>query len=59
VSDKSWIVRAAALDAIAQRNDPSLIVGIMGALGDEKPEVQYTGAATIYRLSKIGESKGD
>jgi HEAT repeat protein len=24
-SDKSWIVRAAALDAIAQRNDPQLI----------------------------------
>jgi HEAT repeat protein len=59
VSDKSWIVRAAALDAIAQRNDPSLIVGIMRALGDEKAEVQYTGAATIYRLSKIAESKGN
>jgi HEAT repeat protein len=57
-SDKSWIVRAAALDAIAQRNDPQLIVGIMGALGDERIEVEYTGAAAIYRLSKSAESKG-
>ena len=56
-SDKSWIVRAAALDAIAQRDDPNLIVGIMGALGDEKAEVRYTGAATIYRLSRVAKSK--
>ncbi len=57
--DKTWIVRAAALDAIAQRNDPQLIVGIMSALADPKAEVQYTAAATIYHLSKLAESKGE
>jgi len=59
VSDKSWIVRAAALDAIAQRNDPELIVRIMRALADDKQEVQYTAAATIYRLSKTQGSRGN
>jgi HEAT repeat protein len=57
--DKTWIVRAAALDAIAQRNDPQLIVGIMSALADPKAEVQYTAAAAIYHLSKLAESKGE
>jgi len=59
VPDKSSIVRAAALDAIAQRNDPQLIVRIMRALNDDKPEAQYTAAATIYRLSKTQESRGN
>jgi HEAT repeat protein len=58
-SDKSWIVRAAALDAIAQRNDPQLIVGIMKSMADEKVEVAYTGAAAVYHLSKTAESKGN
>jgi HEAT repeat protein len=55
--DKTWVIRAAALDAIAQRNDPGLIVGIMSAMADPKPEVQYTAAAAIYHLSKLAESK--
>jgi HEAT repeat protein len=58
-SDFSWIVRAAALDAIAQRNDPQLIVPIMHSLADAKPEVRYTAAATIYRLSKTQASSGN
>lgn len=57
-SDESWIVRAAALDALAQRNDPQLIVRIMRALADDKPEVRYTAAATIYRLSKTQAASG-
>jgi HEAT repeat protein len=56
-NDNSWIVRAAALDAIAQRNDPELIVGIMHAMGDQKAEVAYTAAAAIYRLSRTEASK--
>jgi len=55
--DKTWIVRAAALDAIAQRNDPRLIVRIMSAMADPKPEVQYTAAAAIYHLSKLAKPK--
>ena len=49
--DKSWIVRAAALDAIAQRDDPSFVSEIVTALADTKPEVKYTAAAAVYRLS--------
>jgi HEAT repeat protein len=50
-SDKSWIVRAAALDAIARRDDPTLVGDIVAGLSDEKPEVKYTAAAAVYRLS--------
>ena len=57
-SDKSWIVRAAALDATAQRNDPQLIVRMMRSLADDKQEVQYIAAAAIYRLSKTQVSSG-
>ena len=56
--DKSWIVRAAALDAIARRNDSALIPEIMAALNDGKPEVKYTAAAAIYHLSTSTARKG-
>jgi HEAT repeat protein len=49
--DKSWIVRAAALDAIAQRDDPACVSEIVMALSDAKPEVKYTAAAAVYRLT--------
>ncbi|MGD0694873.1 MAG: HEAT repeat domain-containing protein [Terriglobia bacterium] len=50
-SDKSWIVRAAALDAIGKRDNPQLLPGIVHALSDEKDVVRYSGAATVIRLS--------
>jgi HEAT repeat protein len=49
--DKSWIVRASALDAIAHRGDAALVPDIMEALTDERAEVKYTAAAAIYHLS--------
>jgi HEAT repeat protein len=52
-SDKSWIVRAAALDAIAERGDPSLLEHIAPAMSDHKDLVRYTAAATVIRLSTI------
>jgi HEAT repeat protein len=55
-SDKSWIVRAAALDALAKRGDPKLLDGILPSLDDKKDLVRYTCAATVIRLSSIGES---
>jgi HEAT repeat protein len=55
--DKSWIVRAAALDSIARRNDATLIPDIMSNLTDEKLEVRYTAAAAIYHLSGIKDAK--
>jgi len=57
VKDKSWLVRAAALDAIARRNDPTLIPKIVLAVNDDRPEVKYTAAAAIYRLSTTNGPK--
>jgi len=53
-SDKSEIVRAAALDSIAVRNDSSLIPAIVPMMKDEKDVVRYTAAAAVIRLSNIG-----
>jgi len=59
VQDKSWIVRAAALDAIARRNDSSLIPRIMNGLNDGKPEVKYAAAAAVYHLAILPARKGN
>ena len=50
--DKSWIVRAAALDAIARRGNPKLLGDIEFALDDPNPTVRYTAAAAVIRLTK-------
>ena len=52
-SDKSWLVRAAALDAIAHRGDPDLISQIEPQLTDEKSAVRYAAAATIIHLADL------
>jgi HEAT repeat protein len=52
-SDKSWVVRAACLDAIARRRDPALRTEIEPRLADEKELVRYTAAAAIIRLSEV------
>ena len=52
-SDKSWIVRMAALDSLARRGDPSVVPQIMPQLDDEKDVVRYTEAGTIIRLSQV------
>ena len=52
--DKSWIVRAAALDAIAQRGDKSLLPKIGGSLSDTRDDVRYMAAASIVHLSDLG-----
>lgn len=54
-SDKSVIVRAAALNAIALRNDASLLPGIVPLMKDEKSVVRYTAAAAVVRLSKLAK----
>lgn len=54
-SDKSWIVRAAALDALAKRGDPKLVEAILPALSDQRDVVRYTAAATVIRLSAIAQ----
>jgi HEAT repeat protein len=54
-SDKSLIVRTAALDAIAYRNDPGLITAIVPMMNDDKDVIRYTAAAAVVRLSKIAK----
>lgn len=53
--DKSWIVRAAALDAIGERDETELLPGIVHALSDQKDIVRYAAAATVIRLSDDAE----
>jgi HEAT repeat protein len=54
-SDKSWQVRAAALEAIALRGDRSLLPKISASLDDEKDVVRFTAAACVARLSALPE----
>lgn len=50
-SDKNLAVRAAALEAIALRDDPSLLPRISAALDDDKDVVRFTAAACVAHLS--------
>lgn len=51
--DKSWLVRGAALEALARRGDPSAIQTAVLYLYDDKPEVKYTAATAVIRLSAV------
>ena len=55
--DKSDLIRAAALDAIARRGDPALIGKIVPAMSDAKESVKYTAAAAVAHLSGIAERR--
>jgi HEAT repeat protein len=50
-ADKDWKVRAAALDAIALREDASLISRIASAMDDKNDVVRFTAAACVAHLS--------
>lgn len=52
-SDKSWIVRAAALNALSHRGDPGVLPQIESSLQDEDNAVLYTAAAAVIHLSDI------
>ncbi len=55
-SDKSWLVRAAALEALAIRGNPSVLDTVKLSMSDEKDVVKYTAAATFLRLTAINEA---
>ena len=57
VSDKSWRIRMAALEAIAKRADPSLLDKIQPAMSDEKSHVRYTAAAAVIKLTDVSAAK--
>jgi len=49
--DKNWLVRQAALEAIAERGDRALIPKVLDSLDDDKDEVRFAGAACVVQLS--------
>jgi HEAT repeat protein len=55
-ADKSWIVRAAALEAIARRGDPHLLDGILPAMSDTNVAVRCTAAVAVIRLSSLAQA---
>ena len=58
VSDQDWSVRAAAIEAIAKRGDPALLVDIVPAMSDRKDVVRYSAAAGVLRLGRIAQENG-
>ncbi|HVO63778.1 MAG TPA: HEAT repeat domain-containing protein [Terriglobales bacterium] len=53
LNHKSWIVRTAAVDALARRDDATVIPQVEQRLSDDKYIVRYTAAAAIIRLSDL------
>jgi len=56
-TDKNWSIRAAALEAISQRGDRSLVSAIAPVLDDAKDDVRFAAAACVVRLSEIPAEK--
>lgn len=56
-SDKDWIVRAAAVEAIAQRGDASLLPKVQDKLTDRHPKVRYSAAAAVIRLNSKAQTR--
>ena len=54
--DKNWLVRTAALEALAKRGDPSVLDKVTGHMSDEKDAVKYTAAAAVLRLVAVKKS---
>ncbi len=57
--DKNWLVRAAALEALALRGDPSAAKTAAIYLYDDRPEVKYSAAAAVIRLTPTERASGD
>jgi HEAT repeat protein len=53
----NWILRVAALEAIAKRGDASLMPEIEPRISDSKREVRFTAAATVIHLEDIAKSQ--
>ncbi len=56
-SDRHTDVRMAALAAIANHGDPSLIPAITSHMTDKKPAVRYVAAAAVLKLSELDSAK--
>ena len=53
-TEDSWLVRAAAIDAIRLRHDPSVMPTLKPRLDDTRPEVRYAAAAAIIHIHDAG-----
>ena len=56
-SDRKWSVRAAAVFAIAKRDNPSLLNVTIRAMDDKNEIVRFESAAAVLRLSRATEVK--
>lgn len=56
ISDRSYVVRIAALKALASRGDARLLTQIEPSMDDQKDAVQYVAAAAVIRLSEASRS---
>jgi HEAT repeat protein len=57
--DKNWLVRAAALEALALRGDSAGLKTAALYLYDERAEVKYTAAGAVIRLSRTDRKSRD
>jgi len=55
-NDKDWMVRAAAVEAIAQRGDASLLPKVEAKFSDKNAKVRYSAAAAVIRLSATDQA---
>jgi len=56
-SDKSWVVKTAALEALAKRGDPLYLDGVTSAMADDNTSVRCTAAAAVIHLSSVAVAK--
>ena len=56
-SDKSWVVKKAALEALAKRGDPLYLDGVTSAMSDDNTSVRCTAAAAVIHLSSVAAAK--
>lgn len=56
-SDKSWVVKTAALEALAKRGDPLYLDSILPAMSDDNTSVRCTAAAAVIHLSDVSAAK--
>lgn len=54
--DNSWIVQAAALEALAKRGDPSALPAVERYMTDDKAAIRFTAAAAVVHLSAIRQT---
>jgi len=55
--NQNWVLRVAALEAIARRGNPALLPEIEQKVGDPKREVKYTAAAAVIHLNDLAKAR--